>query len=339
LIGLFCVVALTLASVAVAKNVTSGSGKSSSSSHRRRAGGSASGPVAHFYLPGAHGYKVSVVAAVQGPGSPVRIVAENLKGSAEYQVPGTVTPYKIDASFGRLGRVSLRFNPSGRVLHSLNEGGGCSLHAKSRLGTFRGVFRFRGEHGYTAVDIHRVRGAVGSPIAPVNEREQEKIGCQNVSHTYIVPLKRIQHASLDQIQRLLSEGPEENSTPGLGIFGASVTASEATLFFTWSFSLHHPEEEGAQSDSCFFMALNEETNGRIAIAHMVSQGGPVSQCPYDESSGAFSVSPDKPFYGTASFQRNPDGSTSWLGSLSVPMHGRDVVHLAGPGFKSELVKR
>jgi hypothetical protein len=287
--------------------------------------------VARFYLRAPHGYKVTVVAAVEGAESPVRIVAEGHRGGAEYQTLGTVTSNTIHASFGPLGRVSLRFLPSGRVLHSMAEGGGCSLRAKAHIGTFVGTFRFRGEGGYTALTIHRIRGGIGSPAAPINENEQGKLGCPDANRTYVMPP--------DEVERHFSEGLGGETTPGRGVVAVAVAQDEATAFITWGFSLRHPEEEGAIPDFCIFMALKEETRGLVSISREVFQGGPVSQCQLDESIGTLSVTPEAPFTGTAAFQRGSDGSTSWLGSLAVPMLGRGIVPLAGPEFESELVKK
>jgi hypothetical protein len=287
--------------------------------------------VARFYLRAPHGYKVTLVAAVEGAGSLVRIVAEDHKGGAEYETLGTVTSNGIHASFGPLGSVSLRFLPSGRVLRSMTQGGGCSLRARARIGTFVGTFRFRGEGGYTALTTHRIRGGVGAPTAPISEREQEKLGCPDANRTYVTPPS--------EVKRRFAEGPREETTPGRGVVAVAATQDEATVFVAWGFSIRHPEEEGAAPDSCFFVAVKEETRGKISIAREVFQGGPVSQCPLDESTGSLTAAPDAPFAGTAALHRNPDGSTSWLGSLAVPMLGGGIVQLAGPEFESELVKR
>jgi hypothetical protein len=318
-----CLAALALSSIAATQGVAAASSKPNPLFPR----------VARFYLRGSHGYKVTVVAALEGPGSPVRVIVEDHEGGAEYQVPGTVTRHGIHASFGQLGVISLRFRPSGRVLHSQTEGGGCSLRAKAHLGAFVGAFRFQGEGGYTTVDTHRVQGGFGAPTAPINEREQMKLGCLNAAETHIM--------APEQIAQRLSTAtttPGE-STPGLGVFAAASALDEATLFGAWRFSLRHPEEEGATPEACIFFALREETRGEMDIARTALSGGPLSQCPYDETSGTFIATPDRPFSGSATFQRNADGSTSWLGPLAVPMLGLGVVPLTGPGFTGKLLEK
>jgi hypothetical protein len=246
-------------------------------------------------------------------------------------VPGTVTRRGIHADFGQLGDVSFRFLPSGQVLQSATEGGGCSLHAKARLGTFVGTFRFRGEGGYTAVTLHRIRGGFGAPTAPINRREVG-LGCPHDDRTYIVPFGQLQ-------QRTAEVFTIQTVGKGVGIGAIAVGQNEATVFKVWSASLPHSHEEGAKSDLCILLATIEETQGRVAIARTVIQFNSGGQCQFNESNGTFSVAPQPPFTGTAVFQRSATGSTSWLGSLSVPTLGHGPVALAGPSFTAKLWKR
>ncbi len=310
-----------LLALVVASGAITGNAAASGSPHR----------VARFYVQAPHGYKVTLVAAVDGAHSPVRIVAEHHRGGAEYQTLGTVTANTIHASFGSLGSVSLRFVPSGRVLRSMSQGGGCSLRAKARIGTFVGTFRFRGEGGYTDLTTHRVRGGIGAPNAPIDEKERGKLGCPHADRTYVM--------APSEVRRRFAEGSNEEDTPGRGVVAVAATQSEATAFVAWGFSFRHPEEEGARPDACIFAALREETQGKVSISREVFQADPVSQCPVDESTGSLSVAPEAPFTGTAAFDPNSGGSTSWLGSLEVPMLGGGDVPLAGPEFESMFVKK
>jgi hypothetical protein len=281
--------------------------------------------VARFYLHGTHGYKVSVFATVEGPGSPVRIVAEDHKGGAEYRAPGTVTPSRIQASFGHYGEISLRFHPSGQVLRSdISDDKECPSGAKARIGTFTGSFRFRGEDAYTAVNVHRMEGGVGAPTAPIDHREEISLGCPNANRTYIV--------SPGQVPQSFEE--DESATAGMTAVASA--PGEAIIFAAAGFSLRHSEKPGAKPESCLFAALTEEARESIQIARVVFGAGPGSECLLDRSLGSLTVTPAAPFSGTATLRLGADGTTSWTGSLAVPFPGRGTVSLAGPSFESKL---
>jgi hypothetical protein len=74
----------------------------------------------------------------------------------------------MKASFGKLGKVSLHFRPSGKV-RRVKIPKTCLKHrppvVSARLGTFVGTIKFRGERGYTTVSAHRVKGGIGDPLA------------------------------------------------------------------------------------------------------------------------------------------------------------------------------
>jgi hypothetical protein len=283
--------------------------------------------LARFFLRGSNGYKVAVLASVEGADSPVRIVVEDHRGGAEYQVSGTVTPTEIHASFGQLGDISLRFHPSGKVLHNhVYEDAGCP-HGAARLGEFTGVFSFRGEGDYTTVSARHVKGGVGAPTAPIDHQEELSLGCPDPNrHSYIV--------APGQVPGSVHENP-----PGSEDLTAVAAAPDKTIAFAAvSFSLRDPETSGAKPESCLFVALAEEVEEPVQIARVVFGGGPASECPFAGAPGPVTVTPPSPFSGTATLQQDPDGSTSWTGSLSVPMLGLGPVALAGSAFRVELSK-
>lgn len=321
LLGLVSIGLLSFSAVANGKSVAAPGADSKSAARV------AAPQLARFFLRGTNGYKVIVLASVEGPDSPVRIVVEDRRGGAEYQVSGTVTATKIRASFGQLGDISLRFHPSGQVLHNLVSGDEECPHGATRLGTFTGVFSFHGEGNYTTVSARHIRGGVGAPTAPIDHHEELSLGCPNPNrHSYIVPP--------GQIPKSLHENPsgsEELSAVATG-------PGESIAFGVVSFSLRDPEKSGAKPDSCLFVALAEEVREPVQIARVVLAAGPVSECPIAESPDPVTVTPPTPFSGTATLQRNADGSASWTGSLSVPMLGLGTVALAGPAFKAELSK-
>lgn len=78
--------------------------------------------------------------------------------AATYAVRGTITRNRVEAHFGNLGSISMRFQPSaparGRCLGRFRLG-----HAR---GLYVGRLRFRGEGGYINLDTRRARGAITS---------------------------------------------------------------------------------------------------------------------------------------------------------------------------------
>src|ERR1044072_8884280 len=74
-----------------------------------------------------------------------------------YLAHGKATPTSIEASFGDLGRISLRLRPSGRELHATRRAGCKRPHGLpiARIGLFVGELRFRGEDGYNSARAPR----------------------------------------------------------------------------------------------------------------------------------------------------------------------------------------
>jgi hypothetical protein len=87
-----------------------------------------------------------------------------------------------------------------------------------------------------------------------------------------------------------------------------------------------------------FSASTTERIGSILIARVASATGFPNTFSFDPKLDAASVKPPVPFTGEATFTRNPDGSTSWSGSLGVALPGADVVSLTGPTFTADLIK-
>ena len=82
--------------------------------------------------------------------------------SASYIVPQRGPAQSgIHASFGKLGRVSLRFRPSGPPKLGLEPPGNCRGRTSTKQnGRFVGSFRFRGERGFTSVRATSAEGQV-----------------------------------------------------------------------------------------------------------------------------------------------------------------------------------
>jgi hypothetical protein len=95
-------------------------------------------------------------------GSSVSLVVfqEHSKGIGEtlYMARGVATPDRLQATFGKLGKVKMRFqeHSAHRVCHG-------TLGLTQHKGLFVGNLRFRGEGGYVSIHLHRAVGGILEP--------------------------------------------------------------------------------------------------------------------------------------------------------------------------------
>jgi hypothetical protein len=257
-------------------------------------------------LRGANGYRIAVSTHALGNASP-RATVSVRRGHAwaEYDTRANVTSTRVVASFGRFGRIDLRFHPSGRVQrHRQKNCDGSIAVLKRHLGVFTGAIRFRGEDGYTEASAARVKGSSGNPWVGVGFDVSPACGP--------APRRRGPRTVLLEAQTIpLGRG-----------------------FSAFAETDHRVSAGRAQA---LFAAGTAERVGRVSIYRTAAVVGPSSDFVFDD--GAFrsaTVTPPPPFTGSATFARNPDGSTSWAGTLGVDLPGRESVALAGPEFESTL---
>jgi len=258
-----------------------------------------------FRLTGSNGYRITV--ASQGataflsatqPGGPRR----RQVASSTYIARGKVSPAAIDASFGDLGKVAMRFHPSGTVTHGKPRRG-CRGPDRFtiRSGVFIGTLRFRGEDGYTSVEAHRVKGKVTTPLS---------LSCAGGFS-------------------------EAGSRPKAG----QGNAKRTTLFAGWHSGVKAMYFEAiAQHGKARFLAATEQTEGSLAIYRFASALASPLTFAFGSTLGFASITPPPPFSGTGSLQRNADGSRAWTGSLAVSFPGDPSVPFTGPQFKTQLTR-
>jgi hypothetical protein len=87
-----------------------------------------------------------------------------------------------------------------------------------------------------------------------------------------------------------------------------------------------------------FFASTFERRGRMRISRAAFVQGPERTFTYDSGLGAAIVSPRSPFQGSATFQRNPDRTTSWMGTLHVSLPGEPNLALTGSAFDARLMR-
>lgn len=102
-----------------------------------------------FKLKASHGYTILGFASserIDGRGD-IGLIVYRKGATVSYVAPATVTPTKLEADLGALGRFSAEIVPSGKkkTLHSRCDGDDETVEPD----LYRGTFEFRGEGGYT----------------------------------------------------------------------------------------------------------------------------------------------------------------------------------------------
>jgi hypothetical protein len=278
----------------------------------------------HVLVRGSHGYGVQVDGTVKRGRSTVTITAGRPFESAAYSTAGTVTSDRLAANFGRLGVVDLRFSDARdhqiRVPRGCRSAGTLKV-ATVRTGTFTGTSRFRGEQDFTAVSTPRARGAVGDPVALLISSLPS-----SDQNAHVICL----HSSGGPA------GDDEPTDAALlhvtGPHGHLSLEAISQIADSSSTSPAAPEDQGVAE----ILAFDSEQRGRVAIARTVIMPAPAADFVIAGNLGAATLAPPPPFTGRGEFRRDPDGTTSWSGSLTVPFPGLADVPLAGPGFTASL---
>lgn len=233
-----------------------------------------------------------------------------LPSTTTYLAHGKVGANSITAQFADLGRIAVRFRPSGRVRRSAD---GCRRRIVARFGAFVGELSFNGEGGYTSAHIHRAKGVLLTPPA----------------HAVCRRAKPWRHRASASAAGRGAAGPraEEKTTSFLAdwkqplartVFGA------VTLGFGLRITL--------------FVGVSQASEGSIAVVREALAIARPSSFLVDDTLSSASVSPPPPFSGSGSFQHNADGTTSWTGSLAASFPGAPDVPLTGSQFTTELTR-
>jgi hypothetical protein len=253
---------------------------------------------ASFSLRAGSGYRISVertrgrvsLYAVHG--------GKSFFASTSYTVRAKSLPQRIDARFGRFGRVSVRLKTERMRKGKLEEQ--CKGKPETvRFGVFVGTIRFRGEGGYTSVAARHAEGRLSTG---------EKFKC-------VFP----------------------NLRPGSGLaaresrqVAPSLTATQGRHRFL------QVEASGGKQKSIIFSAGSLERRGHMSVFRDVFAEAPPASFVFASDLSSATVQPPLPFQAEASFQK-ASGPT-WSGSLSVDFPGRDDVQLAGPRFTAHLAR-
>lgn len=252
-----------------------------------------------FVVEASGGYKVGV--STSGSGVMLQVWRGQKEGQtvSAYIARGVAAPERLQATFGKLGKISMRFRES---RNRTWRGKRRSCRGKHRFikrhGVFVGNLRFRGEDGYVSVRLHRAKGAVVTELDKCRDRP-----------SFAFPL-------LESIFFFFE--PEES------LLALARDGVDSNAFFAL---------KGRRKT--LFGAVNEESRGKLAIMRVAFLRSS-STLRVNEAVTAASVSPPAPFHGTGRYRAAPDGSATWSGDLSVNFPGAPRFPLTGPDFDSLL---
>jgi hypothetical protein len=269
-----------------------------------------------FALKVGHGYEMAVIGrgqAVQveigrpsslrqGPPDAPRI------GTAEaltfYLARGTVTPHRIAASFGKFGRVDVRFKPAGPPVKSqLQHRCRGADHFTIQRGAFVGSVRFAGEGDYVTAHSHRVQGRVRTPL-----------------HLHCAPPRF--HARAASLQRAIHPIS----------FG-----SHAFLSASWRHGVDSADLFSfAIREAQLTAAFTEQSLGSVALIHLGLAISKPKILTVDDALTSATLAPPAPFHGKGTYSAAPDGTKTWTGPLSVTFPGAPRWPLTGEQFEVKV---
>ncbi len=270
-----------------------------------------------FDLKAQHGYTVTVVGEgdivvlevsrpqPQAKGNSLEKLVGFRQAETAYVARGTVTQHRIAASFGQFGKVDVRFQPSGQMVES-DPRRRCrgADHFTSQLGVFIGGVRFSGEQHYVAVQSHRVKGRVRSPL---------RLRCSSPPP----------HRSSSSRARPVHEQPSFTPTFLTATWRHAVSSVELITFRLGKTTL--------------FAAINEESLGSMArIRYALTTTSSKKALIFNDALTNATIAPPTPFHGEGTYGAASDGTTTWTGPLSVSFPGAPRLPLTGEGFKATL---
>jgi hypothetical protein len=239
-------------------------------------------------------YKVGVSTYGAGLFLGVWREGEKQRSESAYLAKGVARPERLQATFGKFGKVSMRFRRSPDRKPSKT----CSFGREliRQHGLFVGSLRFRGEGGYVSVRIHRAKGT----ILRVGKR------CH---------VRRHHDFDFSELEFLFAK--PEAAMLALSRDGVDTTAVLAI----------------AAKKRSTFVAVHEESRGKLAIVRLalVHKAGTLK---FDEALTSGRLAPPAPFHGTGRYRAFPDGTQTWSGDLNINFPGAPRFPLTGPSFEA-----
>jgi hypothetical protein len=248
-----------------------------------------------------------------------RVTLTLQKGNAlvEARTSGRVTRRGIDAKFGELGRISVRFRGNRSLASSFGAGERRCRGHKSELekGVFSGTIRFRDEKDFAQIGARQATGYV--------ERHYRRV-C----------LPKPGGASLKAAFEKLFGAIR------LTVLRANGRVADANVVLQAS-AIDFSPILGPRSDLLYSVgATSVERHEGVRLTRTVSATTDADSFLFPHKRGTTprwaTVAPPKPFTGVAEYLREPGSPAGWAGSLAAHLPGAGLVALTGPGFRADM---
>jgi hypothetical protein len=271
--------------------------------------GFAAASTMHFGLPASNGYTLHVKTE-RG----MTIVSLRRGGlSSTYYVSDSAGPEGIAADLGPLGRIDVRFAPSGEtktvhVPRGDHRRPGCRFPRRlvRSLGAFTGTISFRGENGFTSVEATQVQGSVGPSARPRCDGEPTALRLAPAPER-----RRVENVWLAADTVLAAV---DHSSPETASF---------TIFFAYA----------SDGDVRYAVDRIESPQPGLMILRSAVVIAPRSTFSHPGDLTSATLRPPAPFSGEATFSARRQRLS---GDLAVRFPGTPPQPLTGPEFETRL---
>jgi hypothetical protein len=253
-----------------------------------------------MFAPGSDGYTVGIFGYSSGRAT---LRVERLASpSVTYELPALVTRDRLEAHYGDVIDVSVRFHPKpGEGYEGGRTRGRCvGRKPEIRKGWFVGTIAFHGELGYSELVRTRLAGT---------SEHRFRRRCRK---------QRRPRAAASSV------GP-----PAEQLVVARIEVGAETWFRALT-GIAHPKNY----PQWIFEAKRAERVGRVTITRRILVEGEAGATlsPPGVLPVTANVAPPPPFAGSAEFRRDGTGVASWTGSLGAELPGLGLFPLTGEGF-------
>lgn len=273
-------------------------------------------------LPKSHGYTVAItsfdhrhISLLAGKGSLL----------ASYTVVGRANRNRLEADFGRFGRVSLRFQSKRQRAGKTPP----SCHGRTpqdQLGQMRGTIRFRGTNGFIDIRTNHARAGTSHSPRQVCESHRSRGGKEGNSNGPPKPQPHPHSLSQRLLRRLGRAKPGGDEAPAVQLLVAN-RQTEAGRLELAAFTV--PEFLGLVTVAA------QERVGRVQVERGTLAIVDPAVLKVDKPSAKprrATLKLPNPFSGRGSYLEAPGAEPSWTGSLRVHLPGEARVPLTGPEF-------